>query len=481
MKSIHIMRWATIALLAGSMALGAAACADSSDPAADDPANNEGNNDANNDQNNDTNNDQNNDDNNDTNDEEQIRLCQNICETVAECGEFLDACGEDVVEQALNTCFEVCEDDATRPSIIGVSGLPCDVVVPIAIDSFGLADACGGGGSCDNVFCDAPPASCDGNTAVSFTDNGVCDPESGECDFGGVEQRQDCGAQVCDGGVCVDVNDEDLSIYALQNDADPNHPAVDSDVVVNNVIVSANAGGFLWVQEPDGGPFSGIFVEEGELDISGLSPGDRVDIEGTYNEGTGGTEGLATIEATSITAIGSDNAPVPATLSFDEFNADPESWESVLVRFEDLTVTNANPDGDRDFGEFEVNEQLRVDDLLFTIEPDPTQGVTFDAIAGIMNFSFGNFKLEPRDGADVEGFDSGDPCADVECPQLAPACDGNNVVTTTGEGTCVDGACDVADARAPSQRALLSLPRRVPSGRLSAKRSVRAVRMRAVS
>ncbi|MFP4597388.1 MAG: Ig-like domain-containing protein [Persicimonas sp.] len=65
---------------------------------------------------------------------------------------------------------------------------------------------------CEGVSCEAEDDFCDGDVAVTHTGAGVCDPDSGECDYSAVEERTDCtdNDQVCDGGECVDEEEEDL-------------------------------------------------------------------------------------------------------------------------------------------------------------------------------------------------------------------------------------------------------------------------------
>ena len=50
-----------------------------------------------------------------------------------------------------------------------------------------------------------------------------------------------------------------------------------------------------------------------------------------------------------------------------------------------------------------IQAGVRVDDLLYTIDPDPVVGTRFDSITGPLYFSFGNFKIAPRSADDVVG------------------------------------------------------------------------------
>jgi hypothetical protein len=54
--------------------------------------------------------------------------------------------------------------------------------------------------------CDAPANTCDGETAVAYSGNGLCDEEARECDFSMVATRTDCMAEgnACQDGACVD-------------------------------------------------------------------------------------------------------------------------------------------------------------------------------------------------------------------------------------------------------------------------------------
>ena len=61
------------------------------------------------------------------------------------------------------------------------------------------------GDACDAIRCDARAPFCDGDVAV--TDAGSADCQEGACDYSGVEMRADCAdsAEVCRGGTCVDL------------------------------------------------------------------------------------------------------------------------------------------------------------------------------------------------------------------------------------------------------------------------------------
>ena len=68
-----------------------------------------------------------------------------------------------------------------------------------------------------------------------------------------------------------------------------------------------------------------------------------------------------------------------------------------------MSVSNENPDGSSDYNEFEVDGCLRIDDgLCPTCYTDqPAAGTTYSSITGILTYTYGNFKILPRDAADM--------------------------------------------------------------------------------
>jgi hypothetical protein len=189
------------------------------------------------------------------------------------------------------------------------------------------------------------------------------------------------------------------TIYQLQDPDDPVRPAEGTLVSIEAVVVTAvQTGGSFWVQAPAGGPYSGLFVRAERP--QGVSIGDVVDVVGTLSE----RFGLTNVVLESVAVVGFVDPPEPAVVLVDDLAqaVTAELWESVLVRVEDVTVTRSNPDFPDDYGEFLLEDVLRVDDWLYLIEPDPAFGDAFTSITGVLNYSFGNFKLEPRFAQDVQ-------------------------------------------------------------------------------
>ena len=92
-----------------------------------------------------------------------------------------------------------------------------------------------------------------------------------------------------------------------------------------------------------------------------------------------------------------------------------EPWESVLVTtagaFDAVNATASFGE----FGEFAVEEggaMLTIDNFLYAIFDEDNaadfpgfgEGATFTAVSGVLNYSFGVFKLAPRSAAELEGY-----------------------------------------------------------------------------
>ena len=74
--------------------------------------------------------------------EPDLERCFETCAFIGSCDEFHERCGSDIVEEIVDQCFGLCEDEGARQQINAANGLPCDVVIPLAIDGFGLGDVC---------------------------------------------------------------------------------------------------------------------------------------------------------------------------------------------------------------------------------------------------------------------------------------------------------------------------------------------------
>ncbi len=193
-----------------------------------------------------------------------------------------------------------------------------------------------------------------------------------------------------------------------------------------------NIGPQVYIQNGTG-PWSGVQLFGTEA--LNLRRGDDVTVTGIVDEQFSVTRIENLDDPSTITVHGT--APIPeATVIGTDVIANSsssqlpaESYEGVLVKYENINVIDENADGDagpnpavgNNYGEMLVadasNVQTRVelqdgthDYHNFwdqTLEGQPIRirtGDSFDGLTGILFFSFGNYKLVPRKNDDFEGF-----------------------------------------------------------------------------
>ena len=186
------------------------------------------------------------------------------------------------------------------------------------------------------------------------------------------------------------------------------------DIQLKKVIVSAPAylyqpigeklDGF-YVMDEGGGPYSGIHATFPVADMPNLKIGQVLTLMGDHKE----AHCFSIYYAKSILVEGSgDGSPQAYLTTPQEIEDDPEALEGVLVRVENVTVTNANPDAVQgsDFQEFEVDGLLRVgnDYELSYMNPSTDvrkEGDVFDYIVGVVKFDADQFHLMPRKNGDM--------------------------------------------------------------------------------
>ena len=156
------------------------------------------------------------------------------------------------------------------------------------------------------------------------------------------------------------------------------------------VVTGVFSEGFF-IEEKPGGAWKGIYVFT--YSAPTVSRGDSVEVIGTVQEYYNMTE---IGNSPTVNFLGSTTLPDPVTVTTGE--AGDEQYEGVLLNLLHVACTNA----DLGYGEWEVNDgsgPLRVDD--WGVSWSPAVGDTYN-LTGILNYSFGNYKLEPRDSNDIE-------------------------------------------------------------------------------
>ncbi len=218
-----------------------------------------------------------------------------------------------------------------------------------------------------------------------------------------------------------DIEEEGTKIADLQQSPESQDCAVlfgsmlvGIDITLKKVVVSAppylyqpvgeKLDGF-YIMDPEGGPWSGIHATYPTAKMPDLKPGMVVTVTGDHKEAY--CLSVFTVKSLLIVSEG-DPAPEPTVTTPEAIMAAPESFEGVLVRIENVTVTDANPDAadGYDFQEFVVNETLRVGNdyklKYMTLPTDAREvGDLFSYIVGVVRFKDEEFRLMPRSNADM--------------------------------------------------------------------------------
>ncbi|MEO0473609.1 MAG: T9SS type A sorting domain-containing protein [Bacteroidota bacterium] len=224
-----------------------------------------------------------------------------------------------------------------------------------------------------------------------------------------------------------------------------------TEVTVEGIVTATAAAsdlGFVYIQQPGQSGWAGLPLLQ-NASLANLQRGDRVSVQGTIREDFGMTR-MENIIAVNV--LDSNNPlPDPVVLSPETFTDYDfqvnEQYEAMLVTLangtDGITVVDENADDPNDFAEYRVGSNpfdpangSRVlagrvtgsafGSLAFSYINDSTWltnsgimtvdacivevGDTMESISGIMYYSFGTFKLLPRNNDDVASFSG------VNCP-----------------------------------------------------------------
>jgi hypothetical protein len=188
---------------------------------------------------------------------------------------------------------------------------------------------------------------------------------------------------------------------------------------INAIVMSSTALtdlGLVYVQDSED-KWSGILL--GNPGISTLQRGDKINITaGKVIENFS----LTRLDSITYTIVSTSNPlynPI-VDLNFDsvasyKYNY-TEPYESMFLKYNNMLVSNLNPDAPSNFGEWAITNtpgglSLRCDDYSNDILPHGgfnidsfTVGQNLDYIYGILTYTFSNWKLLPRNKDDIAGY-----------------------------------------------------------------------------
>jgi predicted extracellular nuclease len=191
----------------------------------------------------------------------------------------------------------------------------------------------------------------------------------------------------------------DTTIYDVQytEDISGDSPLVDQEVTLTGIVTASGFGGYdnFFISSPEGGAWNSIYVFQYDYIVE---VGDEVTLTGTVSEYFGFTE---MVYISQLNIISSGNPiPAPVDISTIELSAS-EAYESVLVRVNNVEVTIAP----NEFGEAYIDDnsgECQLDDG-FMSNPQVMAGAEFISITGVVDYSYDQYGLHPRN---LEDFDS---------------------------------------------------------------------------
>jgi hypothetical protein len=188
----------------------------------------------------------------------------------------------------------------------------------------------------------------------------------------------------------------EYSIYDIQNVPKSDSPHNTERVIVGGIVTldpvecTYNPGYFI--EMSSGGQWSGVLVYDLFYEPT---RGDSVQVKGTVTEEFGRTQ---ISYVTDYSNFGPGTMPPPYATSTGNVYSD-ESLEGVLVMVNQVTVVDSLGYGEYMITDGAITDTCMLDDIC-GYSTVLAEGDQFDAILGVVDYTFGNFKIQPRDDAD---------------------------------------------------------------------------------
>jgi len=168
-------------------------------------------------------------------------------------------------------------------------------------------------------------------------------------------------------------------------------PVTLEGVVVTGQGAQKDGSTTFFIQDAGGGPGTGMAVYTPDAEVD-PQVGEVYTLSGSAEEFYDFTQLRVVDTATHMSLTGS-GTPVAESLS--EAPADWEPYEGALLTLADVAIMSEKDE----FGEVATNYNIGIDNLYF--EHDSANGDTFATVTGVVYYSFSEWKIEPRDAADL--------------------------------------------------------------------------------
>lgn len=173
---------------------------------------------------------------------------------------------------------------------------------------------------------------------------------------------------------------------------------VDAVVAVGSFEVSFTLNGYI-LTDGTQNPSSGILMVVPTGIDAQWAVGTQLRVSGQHDEFYCNTQ----LVADAVWSLGEGGVvPEPVLLGETE-TAAIEAWEGVVVELHDVSVTGL--DGFEDYGDVETSAGVILDDEIIgpgtLFESAPELGTTWSVLRGVVTYSFGSYRLNPRTAADL--------------------------------------------------------------------------------
>ncbi len=185
-----------------------------------------------------------------------------------------------------------------------------------------------------------------------------------------------------------------VSVYDIQytTNASGDSPYKDQTVYTYGIVTAKGTAGFFIQDGP--GAWNGLYVYNNTFAVN---PGDSILLLGTVTEYYNMTE---MTQVTLCQVLTSTQVPAPTIITTSQVNS--EEFESVFVKVINAKCT-ALPNTNAEWTVNDGSGQALINDLMYAFVP--TLNVYYN-VTGPVNYSFSQFKIEPRNASDVEIYTS---------------------------------------------------------------------------
>jgi uncharacterized protein YdeI (BOF family) len=265
-------------------------------------------------------------------------------------------------------------------------------------------------------------------------------------------------------------NGASVTIQMVQDDSmAPGTPVTLRGVVVTAIDTFGAKTGDIWVEEPEGGTFSGVHIfGASTTDVSALAVGDLVDVTGAVKDefaltGSGGdTSGRTVTELKAassgtlkVTKTGPGTLPAPvsvnalmigqlpdADMQGSAFSAAWEPYEGVLVAVDSVSALGGpkayGSSGNPDAYSFDITGVARVEGNFTDLTTTTIKRNDCLNVTGVVDYFF-DYLVLPRSSSDIDTSGTG-------CPALETACTDGMDNDGNGFADCADFNCALTES-----------------------------------